>query len=285
MTITIKQNKSNTTNSSDSGLTEKTNPLYEFAFMGVQNYYEDKIKELENLAEKEIWYSNNPDNLDRLKNYIKFTFARIQSQNKILYNSNNTIAIFNTGLLTDNSEEILCLFKKRENIDNQNENYKEWIFKYFIKQSDRDITNNFSHLPELASYTDNPNDYYFDSTQEITLNSDHILEDNWKRYPDEIKAMGKNIVSSLVRDAFEIAKKKVKRNNRLVVPQFYKNQIMYLMPINIHLDDSKKITLALAIEKTEVGTYRANTIFTLDMAYPKARLIMKPESNWLIKRT
>lgn len=141
------------------------------------------------------------------------------------------------------------MFKKRENIDNQNENYKEWIFKYFIKQSDRDITNNFSHLPELASYTDNPNDYYFDSTQEITLNSDHILEDNWKRYPDEIKAMGKNIVSSLVRDAFEIAKKKVKRNNRLVVPQFYKNQIMYLMPINIHLDDSKKITLALAIEK------------------------------------
>ena len=60
---------------------------------------------------------------------------------------------------------------------------------------------------------------------------------------------------------------------------------MYLMPIDIHLDDSKKITLALAIEKTEVGTYRANTIFTLDMAYPKARLIMKPESNWLIKRT
>ena len=37
MTITIKQNKSNTTNSSDSGLTEKTNPLYEFAFMGVQS--------------------------------------------------------------------------------------------------------------------------------------------------------------------------------------------------------------------------------------------------------
>ncbi|MDY4795664.1 MAG: DUF3825 domain-containing protein [Dialister sp.] len=41
--------------------------------------------------------------------------------------------------------------------------------------------------------------------------------------------------------------------------------------------------MALAIEKTSTNQYRANTIFTREMAYEKARLLMKPESNWLIE--
>ena len=80
----------------------------------------------------------------------------------------------------------------------------------------------------------------------------------------------------------EETKKRINRNLRLVVPQYYRKQIMYLMPIDIPISDEKKVTMALAVELTKSKQYRANTIFTKEMAYEKARLLMKPESNWLI---
>ena len=86
-----------------------------------------------------------------------------------------------------------------------------------------------------------------------------------------------------MQSAFETAKKKIQRNNRLVVPQFYNNKFSYLMPIKLPLSNQKFITMALAVEKMDSGNYRANTIFTTEMAYGKARLVMKPESNWLME--
>ena len=38
---------------------------------------------------------------------------------------------------------------------------------------------------------------------------------------------------------------------------------------------------ALAAELLSNNQYRANTVFTLNMAYTNARLLMKPETDWL----
>ena len=51
---------------------------------------------------------------------------------------------------------------------------------------------------------------------------------------------------------------------------------------NIPVNDDELVTMALAVELTATNQYRANTIFTKEIAYEKARLLMKPESNWLI---
>ena len=98
------------------------------------------------------------------------------------------------------------------------------------------------------------------------------------------KKLGKNVACSLIRDAFQTTIKKIHRNNRLAVPQFYKGQIMYLLPIRIPIDDNNDYIMALGIEKVSSGDYRANTIFTLEIAYKLARLVMKPESNWLLEK-
>ena len=58
---------------------------------------------------------------------------------------------------------------------------------------------------------------------------------------------------------------------------------MYLVPIKIPKNDGTYEIMALAVEKTDTEQYRANTIFTKEIAYEKARLLMKPESNWLIE--
>ena len=51
-------------------------------------------------------------------------------------------------------------------------------------------------------------------------------------------------------------------------------------PIQIPVDDGW-ITMALALEKTPYNKYRANTIFDIESAYEKARLLMRQDNNWL----
>ena len=185
---------------------------------------------------------------------------------------------FNTGLMTIYGEDIVGLFEK-----NRKEGQQPWYFKGFKAESDRDIQNVFTCLPAIATYNTSKEDYYFDTNKEVVLSVEHILQDNLERYPEELQALGIHVIKSLVQSSFETAKKKIKRNNRLVVPQFYNNKFSYLMPIKLPLSNQKFITMALAVEKMDSGNYRANTIFTTEMAYGKARLVMKPESNWLME--
>ena len=132
----------------------------------------------------------------------------------------------------------------------------------------------------LATYTTNFEELYFNPDYNIIINTDHILDDNWERIESVVK-MNKTLMKTLLVGVIEEAKLRIKRNLRLVVPQFYKNEIMYLVPIKTSNADGNFETMALAVEKTATNQYRANTIFTKEMAYEKARLVMKPESNWL----
>ncbi len=260
--------------------------LFNFAFCGGVAGFKEKINKLAKLAEEEKWCFEENDDLWILKNYILKTFERCYHQCKISYSTDGSSCLFNTGLMTENGNDIYGYFSK-----NLKPNAQNWFFNDFVSSDDRRLSNFSFNKPLLADYCDDPKDFYFDTSLPIEFASSHIFDDNIdteeteskeQRYPQELLSLGKPVITALVRDAFETSKKKVMRNNRLVVPQFYKSKIMYLMPISIPLS-TKNILMALAIERQENNTYRANTIFTIEMAYPKARLIMKPESNWLIK--
>lgn len=286
---------------SNSGATTKTyepkEKINEYAFCGNRDFFNYKLESLKKLAEPEDWDSKGskfPNN--RLYFYIVKTFERCFDQNLIIESKDHTKSIFNTGLITPNGEDIYGYFEIN-NPDSHILNPQKWKFMSFYKASYRTITDSFDKQPILASYTNKPEDFYFDTEKDIIPNIDHIIDDHWdeisntqsdendlivSRFPEELINMGKNVVISLVIQALAVAEIRIKRNNRLIIPQFYNNEIMYLIPIRIPVTTNKYITLALAVEKTKSGNYRANTIFTIDMAYSKARLIMKPESNWLI---
>lgn len=255
----------------------KTRPeIFKYAFCGENKVFISFLEKLANLAEEEEWSLKKDSTPDILKFYIYDTFDQCKKQNILL--EENDHSTFNTGLLTNNGEEIYGIFEK-----NRKPNQQPWFFKGFVKESDIIIVRNFTNKPKLAQYANNYSDYYFDIEKDIILNVDHILDDNYDRFPDEVKKQGKEILKALFKNAFETSKIKVKRNNRLIIPQLYNDKLSYLMPIKLPLEDENFFTMALAVEKIDgTGNYRANTIFTLEMAYSRARLIMKPESNWLI---
>lgn len=252
--------------------------LYDFAFCGTSEGYSNMIAFLAKIAEEELWDFGGGEPNCILRKYIYGTFRQCYIQDKILYTADEEYACFNTGLLTPNGNDILGFFIKNEKTDSQ-----PWFFKGFKEKSDREIMSLFSEIPLLATYTDNYEEFYFNPNSEILINSDHILDDNWERIQTAIP-LSKNVVKTLLIGVVEEAKMKIRRNLRLVVPQYYHKKIMYLVPIRIPIADNEYVTMALAVEKTNSERYRANTIFTKEIAYEKARLLMKPESNWLIEK-
>lgn len=250
--------------------------LQKFAFCGTQEGLMRSIDALSKMAEDEVWTINPQEPNSVLFKYILGTFKQCHSQNKILYNNDKSHCCFNTGLLTPNGNDILCVFRT-----NDRPNAQPWVLNFFADKTERKYMDLFSDIPILATYTDNFEKLHFNPDYDIIVSTDHILDDNWERISSVIP-LSKTIVKSLMVGVIEETKIRIKRNIRLVVPQYYKNQIMYLLPIRIPIADDDYVTMALAVELTNSNKYRANTIFTKEMAYEKARLLMKPESNWLL---
>lgn len=249
--------------------------LFKFAFCGGNEGFLKMLEYLSDIAESEPWsFDDKPYSV--LHKYISGTFKQCYKQDKILYSDDKEHCCFNTGLLTPNGQDIVAVFDK-----NKREGVQEWYLKWFRNVSERSYMNLFSSIPALAEYTNVYEELYFNPNYHIVLSTDHILDDNWERI-HEVVPLDKAVVKGLLFGVLEETKKRIKRNMRLVVPQFYKDKIMYLMPIDLPVNDETFVTMALAVELTSTGQYRANTIFTKEMAYEKARLLMKPEANWLI---
>ena len=253
--------------------------LYSFAYCGTPEGFQRMIDYLSKIAEPEKWSFDESKPNSILKTYIFKTFEQCNKQNKIIYSDDGEYCASNTGLVTMSGKDIVMFFTKNTNETSST----KWFFKGFKDKVERDYMDHFSTIPELATYTDDYQQLYFNPNLNIEINTDHILDDHWERISKEVN-LSKNIVKTLLQGVVEDAKIKVKRNMRLVVPQFYNGTIMYLMPVSIPISEEKEVTMALAIGKTGKNQYRANTIFTKDMAYEKARLLMKPESNWLIEK-
>jgi len=247
-----------------------TSPLFQFAWF---NDFRTSINDLASLAMNESWdYKQNPQgNFPILFNYIHHTFAKIEAEAKIEYIGD--FCLYNTGLVTVNQEEIYGYFEKNKKPNARN----QWFFHGWRKKSDRDLMK-FTRLPEIANYFDNPNDLIYDSRLDLRINVDHIIVDNKLRFPVPLNTMDDHLLGSLLQGTIEDAKRRIRRNYKTAIPQYFKGKLQLLLPLC--LTSKSQADLALVVEK-ESDTYRATTCLTLDMAINNAGLIAKPDDEWL----
>jgi hypothetical protein len=87
-----------------------------------------------------------------------------------------------------------------------------------------------------------------------------------------------------IKDAIDLSIKRVSWNFKTAIPQYYPSvqKLQLLLPICLVSDD--QVDLALAVEKTDQGGYLGHTVLPLDWAYNNARLICRPDSDWLKPR-
>lgn len=306
----------------------KKNPLFDFAYFG-PNFEEEVLASLAKLALPERWhYSNEKEGqYSILDHYLKYTYLRLKVEKKIREQNEEktegqmeSYALFNTGLVDKDYNDIYALF-----IPNRNKGQQRWFFKSFCTKNDKYLTwlVPSAEWPGRANFFDNPAQLIFeyDTKQEkpkdvTRIDWNHILYDHLERLPKEFilgciddekektyneilysnskerkyffeeTSLGSKTKEKLITQgnkAVEEALVKVAWNYKTAIPIWYpkKNIIALLLPLCLQ-DKNSPPDVALVLEKCHPSrNYGGNTILTLDMAYADARLIARPESEWL----
>jgi hypothetical protein len=137
-----------------------------------------------------------------------------------------------------------------------------------------------------------------DGTKIPTVSWTHIIDENWKRicdvlYPKEnfrnqhFKAQQQHDAQIRLQGALTKALNRVHANYRTAVPHSFKGELQLLLPLCILQENIPDLVLTISridSRPPEPGkfTYTARTILTLDMAYQNARLVARPEKDWLL---
>lgn len=246
--------------------------LFDYAYF---MQFDDCIDELSRVVIPENWdYSYDSGKKHPiLMNYIHHTFKKVYKDNLLEFTNDGEYVIFNTGLVTENQEEVFGLMQKNKNPKAKT----PFFFHGWKKASDRSLSK-FNKLSDLPNYIDDASKLIYDIKLDLRISIEHIISDNIQRFPENIKALERSLIRNILHGAVEDAKKRVRRNYKTAIPQYFNGQLQLLLPICF--GDKSKADLALVVEN-ENGGYRASTCLTLDMAINNARLIAKPDDEWL----
>ena len=260
---------------------------------------------------------NNPCPI--LRGYLKYTVEKLHKENKIKEGKHKITgkeySVFNTGLVDLHYRPIYGLFYKN------NKGRKPWVFFDFcaVGSDKGKILGNIyneSELPEKAEYFQTLADVVYDG-KNIAVDWDHVILENINRLPVEIrphvpddfviqdtknmkqiekddylKKLRKAIndddllysIQEKLENAMKLARKKASWNYRIAIPIYYptRDKMSLLLPLSLLDKKREKADLALVIEKQAAGDYIGQTILPLEWAYSNARLITKPDSDWLV---
>lgn len=304
------------TGAADDTQVVSTTRIFDFAKVAD---WEDRLEDLASHAEPERWtYVSVPGDhpLPVLDSYVRHTFVRVFEQQQVA--EAHDLACFNTGLLTPGQEELFGVFSISENYNPElpvSPTNKKWFLKTWARSGDRILTS-FSSLPGMASYWSDPAELVLDPSLHVEPNIDHILRDNLSRFPvelggrvdgagvpldlaeqrsadDEEELEGpvefgdeeraqmtsaplatRNALDGAVKHSIRLAR----RSYRVAVPQYHRGRIQLLLPL--YLRTPERADLALTLER-HGDWYRAATVLYPDWAYRHARLLSRPNSEWL----
>lgn len=292
--------------------------LKDWAYLGNINDMLIKLVEM-NLLDGDKWvYPNglpNYPNYPILFNLLQCTFCRLQYQRKVAYSIDGRYAAFNTGLVNKKYMSIVALFSKND------EGFKsQWIFKDFIIPGQREgkiLNQKFKGEIEPASFYDDPSELIYNlKLGSPMIDYEHILAQRVYRLPEKFleqifpptidvhscfKSIGEERkqrfeelteylrahdsvyinMKNRFDDAVEIAMKRTCWNYKTAVPMYYPrfNSIGLLLPLA--LADEGKIDIALIVNRTPADKYEGVSVLSLDQAYTDARVIARPNSEWL----
>lgn len=257
--------------------------IREDVFLGTEQKYNQKLEMLSKMAQPEKWTYKKIQDIDPyriLRNYIRFTYNRIDEENKFIDSVDGKYRCMNTGLLTVYNQEIIAIFAK-----NNREGKFPWYLFGFFKETDKLFTTNFLELPPMADYCDNVGDLIYDNSLELNLKKEHIIDDNFDRFVDA-GFSNKGLISVLLDSAKVTLEKKLKRNFKLALPFYYhntetgENKIQLLAPLYF---PGAPVRLALVLNKIQSGAkayYEGVTVLPVEWAYMNSRLIVRPDEEW-----
>lgn len=276
------------------------------------------LSELAALARPEKWYfGDDIKNLEILKNYITYTFYKLQCEEKICVSADGNFAAFNTGLASSSYDDIYMCFTKD---DADSRLHYAGVCVAAIGPLGKQLVSMFNPLPASAEYITCKEDILYDMSKQLFVDAEHILMDRLHRIPakflemylqgcpkakeliDEAKMCDESereaicaeladvvaedaYASSILKSALEsvVSKtlKMLRWNYRMAIPSYFPkgNAMSLLLPMDFTGEGAPQA--ALVVKLTESGNYIGHTILSMKYAYLNARLISSQESSWL----
>ncbi|PWM40560.1 MAG: hypothetical protein DBX52_02765 [Clostridiales bacterium] len=231
----------------------------------------------------------------------------------------NAFAAFNTGLVDEHYDDIYACFTP--NSEPQLALWKfEGFCVAGGRGLGKRLVECFNPLPEPAAYFRRKEDLLFDLDKTLLVDYQHIIIDNIARLPtgflkeqfygfpaaadcleqlcsldqagrqavyvqlqqqleDQTKLF--NRLRHRIEDAIELARKQVRWNFKTAIPSYYPsgNSMSLMLPLS--LEEDSRVDTVLVVELTASGNYQGQTILTMQQAYIDARLLCRPNSEWL----
>jgi cold shock CspA family protein len=273
-------------------------PLHRFAYLDDE---EELVRSLKSIALDENWdyrtsQSKKPHEI--LYNYLHYTFAKLVDedrgreplQRKIRIRDDlkdhTPLAAFNTGLVDKRYESIFALFERND--PGRQQSWKLLAFCIAGEGAGKLLSHYFNPLPGPAQYFSHTAELLYDPDAPMHPDYTHIMNENRDRLPaellklveplDAIKAA--NVLKMHLDRSIDLARKRARWNFKTAIPHYFPSfkRLDFLLPLSL-LDDFT-VDVALAVQRTEKG-YLGNTILPLDWAYKSARLVCRPDSDWL----
>lgn len=244
--------------------------------------WKNRLRMLASIAEAEDWSEpGGSGSFSILENYLLETFRLLNREGGFLVlpkKHNQSIGLWNTGLLTLHGEEIIVRMDSLSQPP-KTEGYLSpaiWKLTGFFPLSDRRVPTLQQKLPiamEFVQYQlliPNP-------SASLVPDLDHLMKRN-TRLPGFWSQMPRNEQIQRLQGALHKLGLVLKRNPRLAIPQWYEETIQYLAPLD--LGDGKGPIGALVLEQQGLQL-RVQTVLQLEWAYQNARLLGPMQDNWL----
>ena len=297
------------------GEDQLSNAIDRFAEMPYQRI----LPEVAMMARKEKWhFGETEENYEILKNYLIYTFCRLEREDKICISADKTFAAINTGLATSAYDDIYLCFKRDEMSDPE-----RWKYAGVCTAGEQSLGKRliecFAPLPQACAYITCKEDIVYDMAKLPYLDKEHIVIERVHRLPmqflrgcafdkkdilallDRIEQASENcdelyeeLKSAIKQDrqlydrigdsVENIVQKTIKRlrwNYRLAIPSYYPKRDTMSLLLPLDFTDCGKPQAALVVQLTESGNYNGPTILNMRYAYQNARLVSSQEESWL----
>lgn len=255
-----------------------------------------------------------------LDNYLRFTFFRLRREGKIaeIDGDLGAWAAFNTGLVDELYDPIYALFKANDPKYSQPWRFDAFCVPGKGPAGKR-LTSIFDPLPAPASYFKSNFDMLLDADRPIHVDYDHVILDgigrdrfppafleryvprgfSWQDYTlmdrvdrtryldDFVVAVDEDLstkraIKRRLEDAKLLAEKRTRWNYKTAIPQYFPREDSMSLLLPLAITDDEHVDLALVVTRNPSGSYQGRTVFPLDWAYKNARLVCRPDSDWLV---
>lgn len=225
----------------------------------------------------------------KLRNYLNYTFKRlidleVEEPSRYFVQSGDAEWItFNTGLQNFHGADLLATFQRYAQRDGMPLRVApDWVFKGCYPPSDRHYRDHFGmQVPEIAWYSKDSRDFVFDTQYQLERDVfDHLFERAKERAG--LPTASDEVVRNYLRGSLENLVPKIRRNYKLAIPIWYveERRMQLLLPF-ASASNANDVSCFLVDRRDATASYQLKTIYDLDHAYFAARLITRPDREWL----